>query len=114
MSVELISILIAVVAVGAALAGIILTSSRGLRQDMAQLGRDWPVRKTAGGLRQDIRQDMARLESRLDERISEQGTHLEGKISEQGTRLYERISEQVAYLEGKIIGLRGRVEYLEK
>ena len=31
--------LIAIVAVGAALAGLILTSSRGLRQDMAQLRR---------------------------------------------------------------------------
>ena len=47
MSVDLISILIAVAAVGAALAGIILSSSRGLRQD--------------------IRQDMARLESRPPE-----------------------------------------------
>ena len=48
MSVELISIL----AVGVALAGVILTSIRGLRQD--------------------IRQDMARMESRLNERFREQ------------------------------------------
>ena len=46
MSVELISVLVAVLAIGAALAGLILTSNRGLRQD--------------------IRQGMARLESRLD------------------------------------------------
>ena len=45
MSVELISVLIAVLAIGATLAGLILTGNRGLRQD--------------------IRQDMARLESRL-------------------------------------------------
>ena len=38
MSVELISVLIAVLAVGAALGGLILTGNRGLRQDMAQLG----------------------------------------------------------------------------
>ena len=37
MSVELISVLIAVLAVGAALGGLILTGNRGLRQDMAQL-----------------------------------------------------------------------------
>ena len=49
MSVELISVLVAVLAIGATLAGLILTSNRGLRQD--------------------IRQDMARLESRVDERI---------------------------------------------
>ena len=37
MSVELISVLIAVLAVGAALGGLILPGNRGLRQDMAQL-----------------------------------------------------------------------------
>ena len=36
MSVELISVLIAVLAIGATLAGLILTSNRGLRQDMRQ------------------------------------------------------------------------------
>ena len=50
--------MIAIVAVGVALAGVILTATRGLRQD--------------------IRQDMARLETRLDERIS----GLESQISE--------------------------------
>ncbi len=37
MNVELVSILTAIVAVGVALAGVILTSNRGLRQDMAHL-----------------------------------------------------------------------------
>ena len=37
MSVELISVLVAVLAIGATLAGLILTSNRGLRQDMARL-----------------------------------------------------------------------------
>ena len=46
MSVELISVLVAVVAIGATLAGVILTSIRGLRQD--------------------IRQDMARLDGLLE------------------------------------------------
>ena len=36
MSVELISVLIAVLAIGATLAGLILTSNRGLRQDMRE------------------------------------------------------------------------------
>ena len=47
MSIELISVLVAVVAIGVAQSGLILTSNRGLRQD--------------------VRQDIARLESRLDE-----------------------------------------------
>ena len=37
MSVELISVLIAVLAVGATLGGLILTGNRGLRQDMARM-----------------------------------------------------------------------------
>ena len=60
MSVELISVLIAVLAIGAALAGVILTSVRGLRQDMqAQMG----------GLRGEIaqlRERMAHLEGLLE------------------------------------------------
>ena len=47
---------LAILAVGVALAGVILTSNRGLRQDMAQL-------------RRDMREDIGKLESRLDERI---------------------------------------------
>ena len=51
MSIELISVLIAVLAVGATLGGLILTGNRGLRQD--------------------IRQDMVRLEARLREDIKQ-------------------------------------------
>ena len=36
MSVELISVLIAILAIGATLAGLILTSNRGLRKDMRE------------------------------------------------------------------------------
>ena len=36
MSVELISVLVAVLAIGATLAGVILTSNRGLRKDMRE------------------------------------------------------------------------------
>ena len=47
MSVELISVLIAVLAIGATLAGLIVTSNRGLREDMA---------RTEARLRDDIKQ----------------------------------------------------------
>ena len=66
--------MIAIVAVGVALAGVILTATRGLRLD--------------------IRQDMARLESRLEERIS----GLESQIGE--------LRERMAHLEGLLEGLR--------
>ncbi len=74
MSVELISVLIAVLAVGATLGGLILIGNRGLRQDM--------------------RQDMARLESRLREDM--------GKLESQ----FGELRERMAHLEGLLEGLR--------
>ena len=53
MSIRLISVLVAVLAVGATLGGLILTGNRGLRED--------------------IRQDMARMESQLRDDIKQLG-----------------------------------------
>ena len=74
MSVELISVLIAVLAVGATLGGLILTSNRGLRQD--------------------IRQDMARMESQLRDDIKQLGDRV------------GRLEHSQAKLEGLLEGLR--------
>ena len=85
LSVELISVLIAVLAVGATLGGLILTGNRGLRQD--------------------VQQDIARLESRLDERIN----GLESQISDLRERMAHEIGElreRMAKLEGLLEGLR--------
>ncbi len=73
MNVELISI----VAVGVALAGVILTTTRRLRRDM-----------------RDIRQDMARMEAWLNGRISA----LESQMGE--------LRERMTHLEGLLEGLR--------
>ena len=82
MSVELISVLIAVLAVGATLGGLILTGNRGLRQD--------------------IRQDMARMESQLRDDIKQLGDRV------------GRLEHSQAKLEGLLEGLReaitGRVK----
>ncbi len=67
MSVELIGVLIAVLAVGGTLAGMILTGNRGLRQDMA------------------------RLESRLDGKIGGLESRQDGKIDGLESRLVARI-----------------------
>ena len=92
--------LIAIVVVGAALAGLILTSSRGLRQDMAQL-------------RRDMREDMGKLESRLDERIDRLEARLRDDIKQLGDRV-GRMEHSQAKLEGLLEGLReaitGRVK----
>ena len=73
--------MITILGVGVALAGLILASSRGLRQDMA------------------------RLEARLDERIN----GLESQISELRERMAHEIGElreRMAKLEGLLEGLR--------
>ena len=73
--------MIAILGVGVALAGMILTSSRGLRQDMV------------------------RLESRLDERIN----RLESRLREDMKQLTERVARvehSQAKLEGLLEGLR--------
>ena len=74
MSGELISVLIAVLAVGVTLAGLILTSNRGLRQDM--------------------REDMGKLESRLRDDIKQ----LAERVG--------RLEHSQAKLEGLLEGLR--------
>ncbi len=66
MSVELISVLIAVLAIGATLAGLIVTSNRGLRKDM---------REDIGQLRGDIK-DLRGEVGELRERMA----HLEGLL----------------------------------
>ena len=81
MSIELVGILIAIVAVGAALAGLIVTSIRGLRQD--------------------IRQDMARLESRMREDINQ----LREDMKQLSDRV-ARVEHGQAKLEGLLEGLR--------
>ena len=73
--------LIAIVAVGVTLAGLILTSSRGLRQD--------------------IRQDMVQLETRVREDISQ----LRGDMNQLAERV-GRMEHSQAKLEGLLEGLR--------
>lgn len=81
MSVELISVLVAMAAIGVALAGLILATNRGLRQDMA------------------------RMEKRLDGRIGS----LESRIDEFQSRVDGQIAalrERMAHVDGLLSGLR--------
>ena len=84
MSVELISVLIAVLAIGATLAGLIVTSNRGLRKD---------IREDIGQLREDIgqlREDIGQLRGDIKD--------LRGEVGE--------LRERMAHLEGLLEGLR--------
>ena len=97
MSTELTGILIAIVAVGAVLAGLIVTSVRGLRQD--------------------IRQDMARLESRLDAKINESESRLDAKIDGLEARMREdmkQLSDRLARVENSQARLEGLLEGLRE
>ncbi len=92
--------ILAILAVGVALAGVILTSIRGLRKDM--------------------REDMARLESRVAERISALESRLDERINGLESRFdamekqFGELRERMAHLEGLLEGLReaitGRVK----
>ena len=85
---EMISILVAVVAVSATLGGLILTGNRGLRQDVAQV---------EARLREDVKQS----ESRLREEMG----HLRGDLKQLGDRV-ARLEHGQAKLEGLLEGLR--------
>ena len=90
-----VNILIPVIAVGVALGGLILTSSRGLRQEMTQMEAR-------------LRQDMTQLEGRLRHEMGhlrEDMNHLRADL----TRLEERVARLEhgqARLEGLLEGLR--------
>ena len=99
MSVELISVLIAVLAIGATLGGLILTSNRGLRQDMARLESRLDGR--IGGLESRLREDTGKMESRLREDTSQ----LRDDIKQLGERV-ARMEHGQAKLEGLLEGLR--------
>ena len=85
MSVELISVLVAVLAIGATLAGVILTSNRGLRKDMREDMKQGESR---------LREDMGKLESRLRDDIKQLADRM------------GRVEHSQAKLEGLLEGLR--------
>ena len=110
MSVELISVLVAVLAIGATLVGVILTSIRGLREDMrkdtARLderigGLESRLDERIGGLESRLHEDMGKLESRLREDTSQ----LRDDIKQLGDRV-GRVEHTQAHLGGLLEGLR--------
>ena len=96
MSVELISVLVAVLAIGATLAGVILTSNRGLRKDMREDMKQGESR---------LRDDMKQGESRLREDMGKLESRLRDDIKQLGDRV-GRLEHSQAKLEGLLEGLR--------
>ena len=99
MSVELISVLIAVVAVGAALAGLMLSGQRAIRAELAEQRRDFnteqtELRRELAAQRKDFSAELAAQRQEFGERF----TALEQQIAE--------LRERMAHLEGLLDGLR--------
>ena len=88
MSVELIGVLIAVVAVGATLAGLMLTGQRAIRAELAEQRRELMAQ------REYFSAELAAQRQYFDERFSA----LEQQITE--------LRERMAHLEGLLDGLR--------
>ena len=122
MSVELISVLVAVLAIGASLAGVILTSNRGLRKDMredmkqgeSRLRED--MKQGESRLRDDMKQGESRLREdmgKLESRLRDDTSQLRDDIKQLGDRV-SRVEHSQAKLEGLLEGLReaitGRVK----
>ena len=109
MSPELIGILAVgatLLAAGAALAGLILTSNRGLRQDVARLESRLreDMRQSESRLREDVRQS----ESRLREDMKQSESHLRVDLKQPAERV-ARLEHGQAKLEGLLEGLREAV-----
>ena len=111
MSVELISVLVAVLAIGASLAGVILTSNRGLRKDMRE-----DMKQGESRLREDMKQGESRLREdmgKLESRLRDDTSLLRDDIKQLGERV-ARVEHSQAKLEGLLEGLReaisGRVK----
>ena len=114
MSVELISVLVAVLAIGATLAGVILTSNRGLRKDMredmkqgeSRLRED--IKQGESRLREDMKQGESRLREdmgKLESRLRDDTSRLRDDIKQLGERV-ARVEHGQAKLEGLLEGLR--------
>ena len=103
MSVELISVLVAVLAIGATLAGVILTSNRGLRKDMRE-----DMKQGESRLREDMKQGESRLREdmgKLESRLRDDTSLLRDDIKQLGERV-ARVEHSQAKLEGLLEGLR--------
>ena len=77
MSVELISVLIAVVAVGATLAGLILSGQRAIRTELAEQRREFSAELAAQ--RKEFSERFSALEQQIAE-LRERMAHLEGLL----------------------------------
>ena len=95
--------LIAIVTVGVAIAGLILTSFRSLRSEMAKQ-RD-ELRSEMAKQRDELRSEMAKQRDELRSEMAKQRDGM-AALRDELTRELRSLSERVAKLEGLLEGLR--------
>ena len=111
MSVELISVLVAVLAIGASLAGVILTSNRGLRKDMRE-----DMKQGESRLREDMKQGESRLREDMkqgESRLREDMKQGESRLREDMVKLESRLRDDTSLLRDDIKQLVDRVARVE-
>ena len=106
MNVELMSVLVAVVAVGGGLAGLILASGRGLRHEMRDIrhetrGEIQDLRHEMRATRQETRQEIQELRQEMRQEVQD----MRGQIEKVDSHIGE-LRERTAGLEGLLTGLR--------
>ena len=99
MNVDLIRVLVAVVAVGIGLAGLMLASFRGLRREMMGLRQE--MRQDMRGLRHEMRDEIQGLRHETRQEIRNMRGHM-GRIDSHIGELRERMAQ----VEGLLKGLR--------
>lgn len=110
MSVELISVLIAVVAVGVALAGLMLTSQRAIRaelteqrRELAEQRRDFSTELAAQ--RRDFSTELATHHQEISTELAAQRQYIDERFTALEQQIAE-LRERMAHLEGLLDGLR--------
>ena len=98
MNVELISVLVAMLAVGVGLAGLMLAGMRGLKRQVGDLRQE--TREEIRNLRQETRGEIRDLRQEMGEEIRDLRGHL-GRIDSHIGELRERM----AHVEGMLKGL---------
>ena len=99
LNVELISVLVAILAVGVGLAGLMFAGMRGLKRQIGDLREDM------GGLRQETREEMRDLRQEVAVEIRDLRGHL-GRIDSHIGKLRERMAHVEGRAQGIARGLR--------
>ena len=99
MNIDLMSVLVAVVAVGVGLVGLTLTAFRGLRKEVRGLRHE--MREEIQGLRHETRQEVQGLRQETRQEIRDLRGHM-GRIDSHIGELRERMG----HVEGLLKGLR--------